>query len=93
MIEIIRRIADVCRANGIKAGNPLRHARIRAPRHRVGLRVDHGPRRIRGCSPSAAGASVAEWRSLVGQDGAEVKVRGASTDATRGGENRRSASA
>ena len=72
MVEIIRRIADVCRANGIKAG-------IHCGTPEYAFRaIEWGYEWTTVAADSrllaaAAGASVAEWRSLVGRDGAEVK--------------------
>ena len=72
MIAIIRRIADVCGANGIKAG-------IHCGKPEYALRaIEWGYTWTTVAADSrllavAAGASVASWRSLVGQEGVEVK--------------------
>ena len=73
MIAIIRRIADVCRANGIKAG-------IHCGTPEYALRtIEWGYEWTTVAADSrllaaAAEASVASWRSLVGRDHAEVKT-------------------
>ena len=72
MIAIIRRIADVCRANGIKAG-------IHCGTPEYALRtIEWGYEWTTVAADSrllaaAAGASVAAWHSLTGRDHAEVK--------------------
>ena len=72
MIAIIRRIADVCRANGIKAG-------IHCGTPEYALRtIEWGYEWTTVSADSrllaaAAEASVASWRSLVGRDHTEVK--------------------
>ena len=71
MIAIIRRIADVCRANGIKAG-------IHCGTPAYALRtIEWGYEWTTVAADSrllaaAAGASVAQWRSLTGRDQTEV---------------------
>ena len=72
MIAIIRRIAGVCRANGIRAG-------IHCGTPAYALRtIEWGYEWTTVAADSrllaaAAGASVAQWRSLTGRDQAEVK--------------------
>ena len=72
MIAIIRRIADVSRANGIKAG-------IHCGTPEYALRaIEWGYAWTTVAADSrllaaAAGASVAKWRSLTGGEHAEAK--------------------